>query len=419
VTLLDTVSVMTTDTGPDVFGDAFRTDPYPFYDAMRRESPVRPVELPTGRAWIVTRYADARQALADPRLSKNLVLGNVGASYGPPLPPEHRRLADHMLNYDPPVHTRLRRLVAKVFTPARIEALRPRVREIAEDLAATIAARGEGDLVGEFAFPLPLTVICEMLGVPMEDRDSFRAWSNAVVAGTIARTDMADVGAALATYITGLVAAKRASRGNDLLSDLIAVTEEGDRLSEDELVGMVFLLLVAGHETTVNLIGNGMYLLLTHPGQHDRLRADRSLLPAAVEEFLRYESPVATSTPRFTTGPVELGGVTIPAGELVLVALASANRDAERFPDADAFDVGRFTSGRADSAHHIAFGHGIHFCLGAPLARLEGQVAFEAILTLLPDVRLAVPVEELSWRRGLLMRGLTALPVRTGTPPGP
>jgi cytochrome P450 len=281
------------------------------------------------------------------------------------------------------------------------------VRRIADDLVdAMLAGGGEGDLIAEFAFPLPITVICELLGVPLRDRDAFRAWSNAIAAGMGSGMDNRAVADALDAYIRELVAAKRADLGDDLLSELIAVRDDTDRLSESELVGMVFLLLIAGHETTVNLIGNGAYLLLTHPDQLARLAADPGLIPKAVEEFLRYESPVETSTPRFTTEPVEVGGVTIPAGELVLVALASANRDPERFAGADRFDVER-----NDSAH-VAFGHGIHFCLGAPLARMEGQVAFETLLSRLPGLALAVAPDALAWRPGILMRGLVDLPVR-------
>jgi cytochrome P450 len=282
------------------------------------------------------------------------------------------------------------------------------VQRIADGLVDDMLARdgGEGDLLAQFAFPLPITVICELLGVPLHDRDSFRAWSNAIAAGMASGVDNRAVADALAAYIHELIAAKRASLGDDLLSELIAVRDDTDRLTEHELVAMVFLLLIAGHETTVNLIGNGAYLLLTHPEQRARLAADPGLVPAAVEEFLRYESPVETSTPRFTTEPVEVGGVSIPAGELVLVALASANRDPERFAGADRFDIER-----SDSAH-VAFGHGIHFCLGAPLARLEGQVAFETLLSRLPGLALAVPPDGLAWRPGLLMRGLVDLPVR-------
>jgi cytochrome P450 len=403
---------MASTTGPDLFAADFKADPYPVYERLRRHSPVRAVQVPAGRLWLVTRYADARQMLTDPRLVKDPRKAGLDA---PQPAAEQRLLSEHMLSADPPVHTRLRRLVSKVFTAGRIETLRPRVRDIAESLVEPLTDRGRADLVAEFAFPLPITVICEMLGVPLADRDSFRTWSNTIVAGMAAGRSTVDAAQALAAYIVDLVTAKRRDLGDDLLSDLIAVQEGGDRLSGRELVSMVFLLLIAGHETTVNLVANGLYLLLTHPDQYARLRADRGLVPAAVEEFLRYESPVETTTPRFTAEPVEIGGVTIPAGEVVLAALSSANRDEDRFTDPARFDIGRGESS------HLAFGHGIHFCLGAPLARLEGQVAFETLLTRLPDLSLAVPVEALVWRPGILIRGLVDLPVEwpAGARPGP
>ncbi len=388
--------------GLDLFAADFKANPYPVYAQLRQFSPVRPVEVPTGRLWLVTRYAEARQALTDPRLVKNAAA--VGGALG--VDQSQQMINQHMLSADPPAHTRLRRLVSKVFTAGRIEALRPRIRDIAESLVAGLDGREQADLVAEFAFPLPLTVICELLGVPMEDRDSFREWSNTMVAGMASGRSTAAANAALGQYILALIADKRANLGDDLLSELIAVRHESDRLSERELVSMVFLLLIAGHETTVNLISNGLYLLLTHPEAHRKLQADPGLIPAAVEEFLRYESPVETTTPRFAAEPVELGGMTIPAGEVVLVSLSSVNRDEGRFAEPDRFDVTR-----ADSSH-MAFGHGIHFCLGAPLARLEGQVAFETLLAQLPDLALAVPAEELAWRPGILIRGLVDLPVR-------
>jgi cytochrome P450 len=419
---------MSSNAGPDLFAADFKADPYPVYERLRQHSPVRPVDTPRGRMWLVTRYADARQVLTDPRLVKR-----------PPwldsVDQEQRLLNDHMLSADPPAHTRLRRMVSKVFTSGRIEGLRPRVREIAESLVAVMAgASGEGrqvdasserrqvdspgerrqvdspgerrraDLVADFAFPLPITVICEMLGVPRADQDSFRTWSNTLVTGMPAGGST-DAMRALSGYIVDLIADKRGRLGSDLLSDLIAVRDDNDRLTERELVSMVFLLLIVGHETTVNLITNGMYLLLTHPDQHRRLRSDPGLIPAAVEEFLRYESPVETTTHRFTAEPVEVAGVTIPAGEVVIVSLSSANRDEERFAEPARFDVARGESS------HLAFGHGIHFCLGAPLARMEGQVAFETLLTRLPELALAVPAEVLAWRPGMLIRGLVDLPV--------
>ncbi|MEV0407338.1 cytochrome P450 [Actinoallomurus sp. NPDC050550] len=394
---------MTAISGPNLFAAEFKADPYPVFDKLRREAPVRPIELPTGRGWLVTRYADVRQVLADPRLSKSLDEVPVDLGYNL-LPPERRRVAFHMLNADPPTHTRLRRLVAKVFTSGRVEGLRPRIREIAEELVRRTAGRGRADLVADFSFPLPITVFCELVGVPTADRDAFRAWTGAMVAPPTpdslmaARDHMTD-------YLAALIVDKRRHPGDDLLSDLVAVRGEDDRLSEPELLSMAFLLLLAGFETTVNLIGNGVYLLLTHPDTYARLRADRSLIPAAVEEFLRFESPLAGSTPRVTTEPVEIGGVTIPAGELVFASLASANRDPDRYANPDRLDIDRTDGG------HVAFGHGIHFCVGAPLARVEGQVAFDTLLTLLPELHLTVPADALVWRPGILMRGLVDLPV--------
>jgi cytochrome P450 len=385
----------------DLFAPEFKANPYPIYRELRHDSPVRAVDVPNGgRLWLVTRYADARQVLADPRLSKQVPQAD--------LDPGERLLSQHMLSADPPDHTRLRRLVTKVFTAGRIEALRPRVREIADDLADRLDG-GKADLIAEFAFPLPITVICELLGVPLDDRDQFREWSNALVSGTPDGAPPVEAGRALADYIVGLIADKGRALGDDLLSQLIAVSEGGDKLTGRELVSMVFLLLIAGHETTVNLIGNGTYLMLTHPEAYERMRSDRAAIPGAVEEFLRYESPVETTTMRVTTEPVEVAGVTIPAGEVVLVALASVNRDESRFPDADRFDIGR------TDTPHLAFGHGIHFCLGAPLARMEGVVAFETLLDRLPDLALGVPREALAWRPGILIRGLVDLPVTFGS----
>jgi cytochrome P450 len=313
-----------------------------------------------------------------------------------------------MLSADPPDHTRLRRLVSAGFTARRVERLEPRIAALAGELLAGMS--GDVDLIDTYAFPLPIQVICELLGVPSADRDSFRTWSNTVVTGsltgnpTLAEAVRATV-SEMVGYITELLADKRRRPGDDLLSALLNVREEGDQLTENELVSMVFLLLIAGHETTVNLIGNGMYLLLTHPDQLDTVKRDRGRLPGAIEEFLRYEPPVKTSTVRITSEPVSLGAVTIPAGEPVLISLLSANRDDAVYAGADRFDIARRDAG------HLAFGHGIHFCLGAALARLEGRIAIGALLDRFPDVRLAVAPEELSWRPGLLIRGLATLPV--------
>jgi cytochrome P450 len=355
----------------------------------------------------VTSYAEARAALADPRLSKRIARGVTSGNHtgGP--------LSHHMLSSDPPDHTRMRRLVSAGFTARRVERLEPRIAAISEELLDAMAAHEEVDLIDHFAFPLPIQVICELLGIPSSDQASFRRWSNTMVTGGLGQdpsrmVELREVLEELAAYITALLAAKRRDPGDDLLSALLDVREDGERLTEDELISMVFLMLIAGHETTVNLIANGTYLILTHPDQRDRLVAEPELMPAAIEEFLRFEPPVQTSTYRITAEPVEYAGVTIPAGEPVLISLLSANRDDTVFTDAQRLDVAR------RDANHLTFGHGIHFCLGAALARLEGRIAIGALLSRYPRLSLAVEPSALAWRPGLLIRGLEKLPVRLG-----
>jgi len=396
---------MTEDVRDDLADLAFHDDPHPFYARWRQTGPVRPVVLPGGfGGWLVTSYEDARQALTDPRLSQAIqpppqvndpISADIGAAVG-----------HHMLAVDPPDHTRLRRLVTAAFTARRIEALRPRIEQITDELLDAMAGREQVDLIDALAFPLPIQVICELLGIPSQDRDSFRSWSNTLVGGEALRVQLPAAMAALVSYVRALIADRRRHPGDDLLSGLIAVRDQADRLSEDELSSMVFLLLIAGHETTVNLIGNGCYLLLSHRERWEQLRADPALLPAAIEEFLRYESPVETTTFRITTQAMQIGGVSVPAGEIVVVSLLSANRDEKRFPDAAEL--------RLDRPHnpHMAFGHGIHYCLGAPLARLEAKVAFGKLLARFPGLRLATD-QAPGWRPGLLLRGHQALPVLT------
>lgn len=401
---------MTSTSAPMVLDDEFVHDPYSFYQRLREETPVREVVMPRGlKVWVVTRYADARDALASPALHKDLrpvqylferhqtktSTGDFDAD-----------LSSHMLNSDPPDHTRLRKLVAKAFTMRRVELLRPRIAEITDDLLAGLS--GEVDLVDEFASPLPVTVICELLGVPHGDRDDFREWSAALLSPESAES-VQTAGKAMSGYLRGLIDAKRANPADDMLSALVQTQDDGDELTEIELVSMAFLLLVAGHETTVNLIANGVLALLRNPAQLTALHADPGLLPGAVEEFLRYESPVNHATLRYTTEPAEVGGVTIPAEQFVVVSLASANRDPDRFgSDADTLDVTRAPAG------HMAFGHGIHFCLGAPLARLEGQIAIGRLVARFPDMTLATAVDDLRWRSSTLLRGLESLPIRLG-----
>ena len=392
--------------------DAFMQDPYPIYEQLRRVGPVRRATLPRGlTVWLVTRYADARAALSSPSLGKNSkvaselfrhhIADHGDASAFP------SALAMHMLNSDPPDHTRMRTLVNKAFTARTVARLRPRIEEITEELLAGMAGQDTVELLDAFAFPLPITVICELLGVPDADRGEFRSLSNTVLS-QVPREELQRASAGMARYLSSLIERKRNHPGDDLLTALIEVRDHGDRLDEVELVAMAFLLMVAGHETTVNLIGNGVLALLRDPDQLAALRADPTLLPGAIEEFLRFESPVNLATTRFTTEPLVLGDVVIPEGEFVLVSLGSANRDAERFPDADRLDVTRKPAG------HVAFGHGIHYCVGAPLARLEGQVAIGRLIARFPQLRLAAPPDELVWRNSTLIRGLLSLPVSLG-----
>ncbi|TKA11052.1 cytochrome P450 family protein [Actinacidiphila oryziradicis] len=387
------------------YGGQFTADPYPVYAELRARGPVHRVHTPdAGDLWLVVGHDEARAALADPRLAKDPRVIN-GNSY------DEEFFGPHMLLADPPRHTRLRRLVAREFTPRRVEALRPRIQEITDGLVDAMVsskdggADGRADLVEALAFPLPITVICELLGVPDLDRASFRAWSSEAVAPTGAEAELAAF-TQMSAYLDELIEDKRRSPGDDLMSGLIRTTgEDGDRLSTAELRGMAYLLLIAGHETTVNLISNGVRALLSHPGQLAALRADFSLLDGAVEEMLRYDGPVETSTFRFTARPVEIGGTVIPAHERVLVALASADRDPARFADPDRFDIRRDTRG------HVAFGHGPHFCLGAPLARVEGRIAVRTLLERCPDLVLAADPGELDWLPGMLIRGVRSLPV--------
>jgi cytochrome P450 len=359
-------------------------------------------------AWMVTRYDDVLAALSDPRLSND---------------PHHAAaltevirgdfLSRSMIGADPPEHTRLRRLVSKAFTARRVEGLRPRVQEITDALLDRITPRGTADLVGEFGLPLPVTVIGELLGVPEADRDRFRSWTDEMLDRPFdPGSDTARMVAArerMHGYLADLVAAKRAHPADDLLTDLVQATDEGERLDAQELLAMAFLLLIAGYVTTVSLIGNGMLALLRHPDQLDRLRGDPSLVPEAIEELLRFDGPVNPGLARYALEDLEIGGVRIPRGDMVLLAIAAADRDPHRFPDPARLDVG------APDPGHLAFGHGIHYCLGAPLARLEGQVAFAALLARLPDLALAAREDELRWTGGGVLRGLRELPV-TFTP---
>jgi cytochrome P450 len=386
-------------------GAEYFSDPYSVHARLRIEHPVAPVIMPGGTpAWLVTGYAQARAALSDPRLLK------LPKGWRPDPDSLMASFDLHMLNLDPPDHERLRTLVNKAFTARRVEQLRPRITALTKGLLDDMSTRDEVDLLASFAFPLPITVICELLGVPVADRDQFRAWSATIVSETVSPERFQADATAMVGYFQALLAARRREPADDLLSALIAARDEGDRLNENELLSMTFLLLVAGHETTVNLIASGMLALLLNPGELARLRADRSLLGSAVEELLRYVNPVNNATFRFTGEPVEIDGVPIGPGEVVLVSLSGANRDPSRYADPDRLDLGR------DSGGHAAFGHGIHYCLGAPLARLEAEIAFGGLLDRFGEMTLAVPPDALRWRPSTLIHGLESLPVRLSAP---
>lgn len=382
----------------DLATEATGHDPYLLFAELRGQGPVHHVSLPDGeRAWIVTRYDDVRQGLTDPRLS--LEKRHATGYRGFRLPPA---LDANLLNMDPPDHTRLRRLVTTAFTPRRVEALRPRIQQVTDGLLDRIAPDGRADLVASFAEPLPITVISELLGVPVDDRADLRAWTNAMLAGG------ADAPAAMGDIVRLLVRLIRDRRqhpGDDLLSSMIIARDADDRLTADELTSLAFLILFAGYENTVNLLSNGVLALLRRPDQLAALRADPALIGAAVEELLRHQTPAPVALRRFPTEDVRIGGVTIPAGDTVLLAVASANRDPARFTDPDELRLDR-----AEAAH-LSLGHGIHYCLGAGLARLEATVALGTLVRRFPDLRLAVPPEELSWLPSYRTRSLRRLPV--------
>ena len=416
---------------PPLFDWRFASDPYPAYAWLREHAPVHRTTLPSGvDAWLVTRHADARAALAEQRLSKNPGRhsesahgkGKVG------IPGERgANLMTHLLNIDPPDHTRLRRLVSQAFTPRRVAAFAPRVQALADELIDAILARrepgapvGEADLIHEFAFPLPIYAICDLLGVPSQDQDDFRDWAGMMLRhGNAPRGGVGRAVKRMRRYLAELIHRKREllpprpTADEDLISGLIRASDHGEHLTENEAAAMAFILLFAGFETTVNLIGNGTLALLRHPEQRALLQEaverrgprDEALLARAVEELLRFDGPVEMATWRFATEPLVLGGARIAEGDPVLVVLAAADRDPERFESPDTLDLTRTDN------QHLGYGHGIHYCLGAPLARLEGRTALATLFRRLPALELAMSPDELRWRGGLIMRGLRTLPV--------
>ncbi|HTZ30687.1 MAG TPA: cytochrome P450 [Streptosporangiaceae bacterium] len=398
---------------------AIRDDPFGHLARARARCPVQKARLADGHpAWVVLGYDAARQALGDPRISKDMLaaLADNGDVVAEGLPgPEFSR---HMLNVDPPDHTRLRRLVSRAFVPARIAALEPAIRAIADELLDELEAAGPDaavDLIEGYAYPLPFGVIGELLGIPPGDRRRLHAWFGVLLTGWAGDppAEAVEASGKIVAYLGELVDAKRRSPADDLVSVLVAAGD--DTLTRQELLSSLFQLIVAGHDTTASLIGNGVVALLDHPDQLQALLADPGQLPAAIDELIRFTAPVPHATFRVTAEPVTVGGAQIPPHEQVLVCLGSANRDPARFPAPDVLDLGR-----ADGPN-LGFGHGIHYCLGAPLARLEARVAFEALLGRHPGLRLAVGRDALAWAHGdgLVLRGLVSLPVVLGPLPSP
>ncbi|WP_257458308.1 cytochrome P450 family protein [Archangium lipolyticum] len=393
----------------DLWAPETRANPLPLYARMRREAPVVRLFDPTLQqpVWVVTRYKDAVELVRDPRFTKAVEKLPEDSPNRKMRTADMEAINQHMLSADPPDHTRLRSLVSKAFTPRRVEELRPRVAEIASQLLDKTKAQGSMDLLDAFAFPLPITVIAELLGVPVEDQDRFRDWTTTIISPPSAGNlePMREAGRQFIQYFQQLLVRRRTDPRDDLLTALMSVEEQGDRLSPQELMSMLFLLLVAGHETTVNLIGNGVWALLNHPEQLERLRANPALIESAVEEMLRYRGPVETTTHRWAAQDTEFHGQVIPKGETILASLLAADHDPEQFPEPERFDITR------EPNRHIAFGFGIHFCLGAPLARLEATIAINQLLERMPRLRFGVDPSELRWRDGILVHGLQRLPV--------
>ncbi|MFG2299029.1 cytochrome P450 [Streptomyces sp. NPDC048603] len=396
-------------------GSDVTADPYPALAALREQGRVHRVHVPgTGDVWLVLGRDEVRAALTDHRLRNDIRHSATWESDG------GHAIGLNMLQTDGARHTRLRSLVAREFTAGRVDAMASRVQRIADDLLDALPPAGTFDLVAGYALPLPLTVICELLGVPSADRHLFHTWSAELVTPT-SPAAAADAGAGMSAYFASLIAAKAGDTGTDLMSALVSASAqpateadtqtdtgtdaEEKGLSPEELLGMAFLLLVAGHETTVNLISSGVLNLLRHPDQLAALRADPTLLGGAIEEMLRHDGPVTSTAFRHAAEPLEIAGVRIPAGDSVMLSLASASRDPGYFPDPDRFDIRRPPRG------HLAFGHGVHHCLGAPLARLEGRIALRTLLRRLPDLTLTTNPEALKHRPNAMLRGVAALPV--------
>ncbi|ASK14736.1 MULTISPECIES: cytochrome P450 family protein [Bacillus] len=388
----------------------FKEDAYEIYKESRKKQPILFVnQVEIGKEWLITRYEDALPLLKDNRLKKdwtNVFSQDTKNMYLSVDNSDH--LTTHMLNSDPPNHSRLRSLVQKAFTPKMIAQLDGRIQRIADDLISNIERKGTLNLVDDYSFPLPIIVISEMLGIPKEDQAKFRIWSHAVIASPETPEEIKETEKQLSefiTYLQYLVDIKRKEPKEDLVSALILAESEGHKLSARELYSMIMLLIVAGHETTVNLITNTVLALLENPNQLQLLKDNPKLIDSAIEEGLRYYSPVEVTTARWAAEPFQIHHQTIQKGDMVIIALASANRDETVFENPEIFDITR------ENNRHIAFGHGSHFCLGAPLARLEAKIAITTLFNRMPELQIKGNREEIKWQGNYLMRSLEELPL--------
>jgi cytochrome P450 len=389
-------------------------DPYPVLGKMRAAGSVHEVVWAHGaRVWLVTRYEDITALVNDARVSKDGRRMNELFALHSGLPIEqedagvgfNEELTTHLLNSDPPRHTRLRSLVSKAFTAHRVERLRTRVEQVADECLDAMAGRSDIDLVSDFAVQLPITTICDLFGIPGTDREQFRLWGAKLVGAGQDPAEVAEAGDKMVAYVSALVDAKRANPGDDMISALVRVRDDGASLSHGELVSMIYFLAVAGHITTICSIGNAVYNLLTHPHELAKLRGDLSLMPAAVDELLRFDSAAQVGTFRFTTAEIRVGDVTIPPDQLLLLSWSSGNRDSARYPDADRLDLDRHPAGI------MSFGYGLHRCIGVPLAKMQIEIGLTRLLSRYPDLRLAVDPSEIRWENSSLLRSLIALPV--------
>lgn len=383
-----------------LFTKEFTHNPYPVYEKLRQSDPILNLQFPDGRfGWLISNYEQAVEALKDVRFSKDVAkaMGQEQTSV----------FSTNMLFSDPPDHKRLRGLVQKGFTPQRITDMRGHIQEIADNLLDAVSSKDTINLIDEYAFKLPIIVISEILGVPTEDQDKFRVWSNSIIGASNQEMNEQVVQHMneFIAYLKDWFAKVREQPGDDMISQLVIAENQGDRLSEQELYGVVTLMIIAGHETTVNLIGNGVLALLEHPEQRKLLQEQPELIHGAIEEMLRYNGPVEFSTSRWAAEDMDFHGVHMKKGDLVVIALNSANRDASQFENPDIFDITR------EKSQHLAFGKGIHLCLGAPLARLEGEIAINTLLRRYPHFELQRDIDELEWRPGMIVRGVKEIPI--------